>query len=55
MSFNTFCYADDILLCSLTVTGLQRMIDIANEYVSSHGLSFNPMKTECILFGGCSF
>ena len=46
-----FCYADDILLCSLTVTGLQRLIDVANMYISSHGLCFNPTKTECIIFG----
>lgn len=50
-SFNVFCYADDILLCSLTVTGLQRLIDVANMYISSHGLCFNPTKTECIIFG----
>ncbi len=29
-SYNVFCYADDILLTSLTVTGLQAMIDYAN-------------------------
>ena len=48
-TFNTFCYADDMLLCSLTVTGSQQMINMANEFISSHGLSFNPSKTECIL------
>ena len=36
MSLNAFSYADDILLCSLTVTGLQEMISTSNEYISNH-------------------
>ncbi len=43
------------LICSLTVSGLQKLIDIANMYITSHGLSFNPSKTECIIFGDCYF
>ena len=31
-SFNVFCYADDLMLASLTVTGLQTMINVANRY-----------------------
>ena len=54
-SYNVFGYADDLLLCSLTVTGLQRMINIANLYIKNHGLSFNPLKTECSIFGKCTF
>ena len=50
-SYNVFCYADDILICSLSVTGLQRLINEANQYVTDHGLLFNPNKTECITFG----
>ena len=49
--YNVFCYADDILLASLTVTGLQTLINTANTYISSHGLCFNPAKTECITLG----
>ncbi len=45
-SYNVFCYADEILICSLTVSDLQKIIDIANMYITSHGLSFNPSKTE---------
>ena len=35
-SFNVFCYADDLMLASLTVTGLQTMIDlnVANRYIA---------------------
>ena len=41
-SYNAFCYADDLILTSLTVTGLQSLID---------GLNFNPSKTTCTTFG----
>ena len=39
-----FCYTDDILLCRFSVTGLQKMINIATEYIENHGLRFNPHK-----------
>lgn len=50
-SFNVYCYADDLLLTSCTVTGLQSLIDFANNYVTEHGLSFNAKKSNCITFG----
>lgn len=50
-SYNVFCYADDILLTSVTVTGLQMLIDHSNNYITKHGLRFNPGKTQCISFG----
>ena len=50
-TYNVFCYADDLLLTSTSVTGLQRMIDTANHYIVSHGLRFNPSKTQCMTFG----
>jgi exonuclease III len=55
MKFNVFCYADDVLLVSTTVTGLQSLINCANVYVTNHGLSFNPGKTKCILTGSNPF
>lgn len=54
-SYNVFCYADDVLLTSATTTGLQKLIDVANEYITEHGLSFNPTKTQCITFGRSFF
>ena len=39
--YNVFCYADDILLASLTVTGLQNMINLADQYISDYSLRFN--------------
>ena len=50
-NYNVFCYADDIMLTSLTSTGLQSLINAANKYISSHGLKFNPNKTTCTTFG----
>ena len=31
-TYNVFCYADDLILTSLSVTGLQELIDTANSY-----------------------
>lgn len=50
-SYNTFCYADDILVTSLTSSGLQKLITTANEIITSQGLRFNPSKTVCCTFG----
>ena len=55
VNFNTICYADDILLCSTTVTGLQKMINIASDYIHKHGLRFNPHKTSCLIMGANPF
>ena len=50
-SYNVFCYADDLILTSITVTGLQSLIDASRDYITSHGLNFNPSKTTCTTFG----
>ena len=50
-SYNVFCYADDLILTSLTVTGLQSLIDVSRDYITSQGLNFNPSKTTCTTFG----
>ena len=56
-NFNIFCYADDILLASTTVSGkgLQKLIDSAVKYVEGHGLCFNPGKTNCVIVGDNPF
>ena len=53
-TYNVCCYADDLLLCSLSITGLQSLIDAANDYITEHGLRFNPSKTKCMTFGSCN-
>ena len=54
-NYNVFAYADDLLLSSTTVTGLQQLIDTAVSYVTDHGLWFNRDKTKCLLFGANPF
>ena len=54
-NYNALSYADDILLFSLTSVGLQKLINIANRYITNHGLAFNPSKTECMISGGNPF
>ena len=54
-SFNVFCYADDLILTSLSVTGLQELIDTASSYIIAHGLTFNASKTICTSLGAKHF
>ena len=49
--FNCICYADDLLLCSATVSGLQHLMDVSNSYIKDHGLTFNPEKSTCFMIG----
>jgi len=49
--YNAFCYADDVLLASTTQSGLQKLINASVDYISNHGLRFNPAKTNCFYFG----
>ena len=49
--FSCFSYADDLMICSLTVSGLQHLIDLCVSYVSANGLKFNPNKTACMILG----
>ena len=51
LGYNVFCYADDVLLTSTSVTGLQSLINTAVNFIEKHGLRFNPAKTECFIKG----
>lgn len=55
MNYNVFCYADDILLASLSVTGLQKLIKRANDIITHQGLRFNPSKSVCAMYGKSPF
>ena len=50
-SYSVFCYADDVLLLSVTPKGLQNLIDAADNYVSQNGLGFNSLKSVCVTHG----
>ena len=42
-------------MCSLTISGLQKLIDRAHEQIIRCGLNFNPLKTQCMTFGKSVF
>ncbi len=50
-SYSVFCYADDVLLFSVTPKGLQNLIDAADNYVSRNGLGFNSLNSICVTYG----
>jgi len=50
-TFSVFCYADDILLPSLTASGLQTLINVATSYIEWNELCFNSLKTTRVTFG----
>ena len=52
-AYNVFCYADDLIIASLSVIGLQEMINAATSCIVDHGQNFNPAKTTCKTFGTC--
>jgi len=43
-------YADDITLVADTAKGLQRQIDLCNDYGNEYGIQFNPDKTLIVVF-----
>ena len=49
--YNTICYADDLLLCSTSVSGLQELIDISTHHIQECGMQFNPLRTVCLIRG----
>ena len=53
--FNSFAYADDVNLASLTVVDLQRLIDICYSYSRKWRFSFGIKKTMCMISGHLPF
>jgi len=49
--FGSIMYADDLLLLSALVTGLQRLLDMCNEFAVSNDLTYNHKKSVCIKIG----
>ena len=44
------CYADDTVLISPTIYGLQQMVNICTEYGEEYDMKYNEKKTVCICF-----
>jgi Reverse transcriptase (RNA-dependent DNA polymerase) len=49
--FGCIMYADDIILLSPSVIGLQCMLDICFEFGAKHDIIFNSKKSVCLLVG----
>ena len=45
-----FCYANDIVLLAPCASALRVMLNICCSYASTHGLKFNPEKSQLICF-----
>ena len=43
-------YADDITLMSPTLSGLKEMLNICNSYAKEFSITFNPIKSQLIVF-----
>ena len=51
LNYNCLYYADDILLCSTTFLGLQKLMSAASMCIKNYGLKFNPDKTTRMIMG----
>ena len=54
-NFSALFYAGDVLLTSLTVCGLQKVINFTNQYITAHGFKFNPQKPSVSLCEDVSY
>ena len=45
-------YADICILISCSCYGLQKMLDICSAYGEKWDISFNPIKSQLMAFGG---
>ena len=48
VTINHLMYADDIVLFAPSVKGLQRLLNICNEYGTQHSIIFNKTKSVCM-------
>ena len=44
-------HADDLLLLSPSIHGLEMLVETSESFASEYGVTFNAKKTECICFG----
>ena len=51
LSYAAFGYADDLLLLSPSIHGLEILVKTSESFASEYGVTFNAKKTECICFG----
>ena len=51
LCFNALMYADDLVLLSISITHLQKLVDICYDVLDSCDLKLNPAKSVCIRIG----
>jgi hypothetical protein len=54
-AYNSMAFADDVTLFSMTVTGLQILIDICVKYSIEWRFKFNTVKSQCLIIGKHDF
>ena len=47
---NHLMYADDNCLLAPTAMALQQLLDICNDYDVANDITFNPLKSVCLVF-----
>lgn len=47
---NNISYADDMVLLSPSIKGLRKLLSICEHYANAHGLKYNVLKTEMLVF-----
>lgn len=50
MCFNNISYADDMVLLSPSISGLRQLIKICDSYAEVHGLKYNSIKSQLMVF-----
>ena len=45
-----FCYADDLTLLSPTIRGLQKMLNVCDDFANEYSVKFNAKNTVCMCF-----
>lgn len=47
---NNVCYADDMVLLAPSVSAMRRLLSVCEAYAKRHNMSYNPDKSECVIF-----
>ena len=47
---NHLMYADDICILAPTAIAMQQLLDICNDYGVANDITFNPLKSVCLVF-----
>ena len=50
INVNNISYADDMVLLSASVCGIRKLLAICEAYAKQHGLAYNPLKSEVMVF-----